>query len=212
MERVVEQLHVRGPVLLRELVEPADVGGEVTVRDPGKERRKLDRIVQSALGHIGLADQGQRRLGPALEASLHRRQRHGLIFGHETALRVPRWKRHKHGRDESDDHAHAQRDPSHRGVLTSQRPVGPHGRHREGRRYHGAHLVVQVLRDRPQVEHERSQIGDLIGPVRGDRVAHRVLHEGVRRDDEVARKPAADKQRDGGQVVELGAQLPLTPE
>ena len=42
---------------------------------------------------------------------------------------------------------------------------------------------------------DREEIRDLIRPVRGNRVARRMLHERVGDDDEVAREPAAQEQR-----------------
>ena len=56
--------------------------------------------------------------------------------------------------------------------------------------------VVRVLRERPGVQQEGPEVGELQRAVAADRVADRVLHERVGADDEVAGQPAPDEQRD----------------
>ncbi len=86
-------------------------------------------------------------------------------------------------------------------VDALQRPVGAHRRHHEGARDHRGHHVVGVLDQGPGVQHEGPEARELQRAVGPHGIAHGVLHEGVGGDDEVAREPAADPERQGGSEV-----------
>ena len=71
---------------------------------------------------------------------------------------------------------------------------------------------MQVLIDSPFVKNKRPETCELRGSVRSDLVADRMLHEGVRGDDEVAREPASGVQGEGREPVPDAPHPRLTPD
>ena len=86
------------------------------------------------------------------------------------------------------------------------------GGHDEGGGDDGGHLVVQELGDRPWIEDEGAEVAQAEDSVGAELVPDRVLHEGVGRDDEVAREPAADEERDRGEEVAARTEPSLAPD
>ena len=76
----------------------------------------------------------------------------------------------------------------------------------------GGDHVVRVLGERPRIQDEDLEVHQAERPVRGDPVPDRMLHEGIRRDDEVAGDPASDEESHRGQEVPDPREPPLAPD
>ena len=129
--------------------------------------------------------------------------------GDELRLLVARGERDQHARHETRGDPHPEEPRSVVGVEPLEGVVGAHGRHHEGGRDHAGRHRVSVLGDGPRVQQKGPEVAEDEGAVGGGGVAHRMLHEGVRADDEVAGEPAADEEREGGQEVPAPPEAPL---
>ena len=87
-----------------------------------------------------------------------------------------------------------------------------HGRHHERARYERCHLIVGELDPRPWIEQVKAETVDAQRAIRFDVVTHRMLHERVCHDNEVAGKPASQRDRQRGQEVIARTQSPFAPD
>ena len=191
---------------------PLHVLVERPVREEAEEARDHDRVVEPPLLDVGLADHHDAGPGLALEVALHRRQRHRLVTGDELRLLVARRERDQHARHEARDDSEPEKPRRVVDMEALERVVGADRRHHEGGRDDAGHHVVRVLREGPRVEQEGPEVAELQGAVGGDDVAHRVLHERVGADDEVAGQPAPGEQGQGGEEVPARTEAPLAED
>src|ERR1700687_71569 len=80
--------------------------------------------------------------------------------------------------------------------LSPEQVERAHGSHDECSRDYRATHVVGVLPPRPGIQDQSPKAAELHGSVGSFGVAHRMLHPGIGRDDEIPREPRAQKHRD----------------
>ena len=85
-------------------------------------------------------------------------------------------------------------------------------RHHERARYERRHLIVGKLDPRPWIEQVKPETVDSQRAIRFDVVTHRMLHESVGHDNEVARNPASQRDRQRGQEVIARTQSLFAPD
>ena len=164
------------------------------------------------LGHIGLAEDDQRRSGLRLPQRFHRGQGDRLFSRDHAACPVAGWEELQHADDQSGDHAEAHEDATLLHVFLAEQVERSDGTHDERAGDHRAAHVVRVLQPRPRIQHQLPEAGQLERAVGSALVADRVLHPGVGRDDEVARQPRAQEDHQRGKPVHSFAQPLLAVE
>ena len=198
VERVVEELDVVGPLVLGELVQALDVAVERPVGEEAQEPGHDDRVVEPPLLDVGLADDRDAGVRPALEVPLHRGERDRLVPGDELRLLVAGRERDQHARDEPRDDARPGGSVAR--VVERAAPGARSRRRRRPRRTtpvttRGRHVCAYCA-NAHGFNRKAPEVAELQRAVGADAVADRMLHEGVGADDEVARQPAADEQRE----------------
>ena len=93
----------------------------------------------------------------------------------------------------------------------AQRIEGADGGDRERSGHERCSLVVRELHESPFVEQICPQVGQHQRPVRANRMADRMLHEGVRHQDEVRRQPTANRDAHRSEKVLRRAKPLLAP-
>ena len=183
---VIEQRDIVRPVFLGKRVEAANLRAPAAVGQHAQHAGDLERIVDFALHFIGLAHQKQRRSRLAVEQAFHGRQSHRLIVGNQFALLIARGKDLQDAEDAAGDHADLDKDTAILDALFREQIESADGRHDESARDGRSAHVVRVLPERPAIQHEIPETGELQTAIRCLVVADRVLHERVGRDNEIA--------------------------
>src|SRR5581483_203011 len=120
-------------------------------------------------------------------------QRDRLMRSHHSSLLVACGKQLKNACDAGGDDAYAHEHAPMLDVLAAEQVEGADGGHYKGSGNDGAAHVVRVLPAGPGIQNQLPEAGELEGAVGGARIADGVLHPGVSSDDEIARKPGAEK-------------------
>ena len=202
----IKQRDVIGPNFLRKCVEAFDFGLPTLISQKAQRARNLQRIVEAALFHIGLADEGQRRTLFALEETFHGGESRRLQESDVLALLVAGGERHQRRRDNSGDHTDA-----HKCAAVGLRPLHQevkraHRGHGEAAGHHRADHIMQILPEQPGVQQQRPEAGQHDFAVRPQRVAYGMLHPGVGGYDEEAGKPRSQENQKAGEPMRAGAQ------
>src|SRR5258707_15365484 len=87
-----------------------------------------------------------------------------------------------------------------------------HGGYHKRARYEGCHLIVLELDSYPWIEQVGAEAVDTQRAIRFDAVTDRMLHEGVRHQNEVGGEPASHRDCQCGQEVVARAQSLLSQD
>ena len=176
------------------------------MRHPGKCPDSSE--TDSSLGRtIGLPDQRDAGHGTADESALHRRQSHRLVPADHLGLLVASREGNKHRCNQPDDGSRAHIHPRLDRMETAQAVECAHGRHDEGARYEGRHLIVCELDPGPGIEEIIAEAVNAQRAIRFDVVPHRMLHKGICHENEVRGQPASQRHRQRGQEVKARPQV-----
>ena len=113
--------------LRREVVQPVDGAAERAIGQEAEHARHDDRVLQPAGGDVRLPDDGQLRVGSAVEEPLHRGERHRLVLRHDLPLAVPGRERDQNAGRQPRHDPRTQADRRVTGVAAHQAPIGPDG-------------------------------------------------------------------------------------
>src|SRR5215210_6760199 len=199
---VVKERDVVRPVLLREGVEPLYLGVPVLVDEVAEGARHDDGVFDAPVLYVRLADEDYACLPLRFEESLHSGKRDRLVLGDLFAGEVARREEHPEAREYPHNHADFDEDASVLLVPAREQVIGAETGHDEGPAHHRPAHVVRVLRPHPRVEEDGPVVVELDVAVRKCLVADRMLHPGVRRDDEVARGPGTQEDHKGREQVD----------
>jgi len=88
VEGVIKEFDVRGPLGFRKGIQALNAGVAAAKGEKAQGTGHMDGIVKPPLLDVGLANDIEFRVGAAMEAALHGRERHGLVPGHHFRLHI----------------------------------------------------------------------------------------------------------------------------
>jgi len=143
----------------------------------------LKRVIEFALVHIRLAENGDRSTLLGFEESFHCRQSSRLMRGNHLALNIASSRELHDSGDDADDDSDAKESFCIEKITLCQDIKSADRDHHEATRLHGAEHVVRILTERPGIQDETPETGKSDFAVRKDAIADGMLHPGVGRND-----------------------------
>ncbi len=184
---------------VREVVEAVDGGAERAVGEEAERAGHDDRVFEAAVRDVRLADDRQLGARRRVELALHGGERAAAgTAATSLPCRSPvgkSWRMQAAAAGDDAD-AQGQRARARRAGRAAASTAPTRGDDEGAGHDRGAH-GVRVLPERPRVERGRPRRRRAArAPVGADPCAHRMLHEGVGDDDEVAGQPRAEEEHD----------------
>ena len=180
-------------------------------REEAQQPGKGDRVVETSHLHVRLADEIQLRFGAALEPAFHGRERNLLMLRDELRLDVAGWKCDQHRSQKTHRRTPFDIDAGLFHMHVSQCVESAHRRDHESAGDECGGLVVREEHERPGIQEIGGEVADDQRPLRGELVADRVLHERVRHQDEVRRKPGPKRGETGRDEVLCRTEAAFAP-
>ncbi len=162
---VVEQRQGGGPIFGGNSFEAFDFGGGRSVDQEAEDVVDGERIVDGLRRLVGLAEQHDGRALLGVEQTFHAGDGGGLILRDVTAVEVAGGKDLDDAGDEAGDDSDLQEEPAKFLVGFLEQVEGPGRGHDEGAVTTAPHMLCAYWIQRPGIQHELPEAGDLIGAV-----------------------------------------------
>ncbi|MGC3991945.1 MAG: hypothetical protein QM796_20095 [Chthoniobacteraceae bacterium] len=134
------------------------------------------------------------------------------MMPHHFRLRIAGGKSHQQRRHQPDQRAPAQIKLRLGGIQPAQLIEGPDRRNHKRAGHQRRALIVRELHERPRIQQIRAQVRQHQRPIRSEGIPHRMLHEGVRHQNEQPREPAPGRDANRREKVIARPEPFLAPD
>src|ERR1700733_2002251 len=186
---VKQQRKRLGPLIARYFIEPCHFRLGRSVNQEAENVVDRKRIVDRVLLLIGLTKQNNGSSTLCVKESFHRGQSGRLMSRHVFSVQVAGRKNLRTTRKQAGNNSHTQKNFPVISESAFENIEGAESAHDESTRNYSARHIVRILNQSPPIRQKSPKTRDLVEAIGQNAISNRVLHPGVRDDDEKARNP-----------------------